>query len=196
MVITSSKYHKSELIYYHPIRRSNVSRPDLVTLGIIQNFQTSLGNIFHRSLLSIISISIVVFYSLINVIKKYPASEIVTCSFFIFFNKKNFSLKVMLFFALVLTNQYFLKFGGVLILFVCLKTTPALGIHVQCRWGPVSTENSQLSRRYYSKLVHVQTQVHSLHPHTHNPMGRLSNTTGEWSGAEPMALRVLRAAGV
>lgn len=38
---------------------------------------------------------------------------------------------------------------------------------------PASTEANQLCRRYYSTLVH------SLFPHSHDPMGRLSDTTGE-----------------
>lgn len=38
------------------------------------------------------------------------------------------------------------------------------------------------SQRYYSAQVCSQTQVHSLFPHSHNPMSCLVDTAGKTSG--------------
>ncbi|PZC73776.1 hypothetical protein B5X24_HaOG208808 [Helicoverpa armigera] len=46
-------------------------------------------------------------------------------------------------------------------------------------------EISQLRRTYYSARAFAQTQVHSLFLHSHNPMGRQSDTIGKRSGAGP-----------
>ena len=51
-------------------------------------------------------------------------------------------------------------------------------------------EISKVRRRYYSAQVCAQTQVHSLFPNSHSPMGRQFDTTGARSGAGPTALGV------
>lgn len=47
----------------------------------------------------------------------------------------------------------------------------------------------QQHRIYYSVQVCVQTQVHFLIPLSHNPIGWLTNTIGERSGAAPTAFK-------
>lgn len=47
-----------------------------------------------------------------------------------------------------------------------------------------SLETSQLRISYYSAQACGKTLVKSLFPHSLNPMGRLSDMTGEGSGAE------------
>lgn len=43
------------------------------------------------------------------------------------------------------------------------------------------------ARRYYMVQVCPQPQVYSLFPHSHNPLERLPDMTGERSGASLMA---------
>lgn len=49
-------------------------------------------------------------------------------------------------------------------------------------------QNYPANRRYCSAQVRTQTQLHSLFPYSDNPMGQLSDTTVEKSGARPTAL--------
>ena len=62
---------------------------------------------------------------------------------------------------------------------------------------PISAEISHLCRRFYSAQVcALQAQVHSVFLYFHNPMGQQSDTTGERSGAGPLAYRAFRGTGV
>lgn len=45
--------------------------------------------------------------------------------------------------------------------------------------GSTKKEAKELRRRYYSTQACVQTQGHSLFPHSHNPEGQISDGTGE-----------------
>lgn len=63
---------------------------------------------------------------------------------------------------------------------------------------PVSTKTSQLRRRYYTAQVCAQIQVYSLFPHSlthllphsHNPLGRLSDATVDRSDVKTLTSKL------